>query len=127
MNGARQEGLLLQRREPVHQVGDFGIVRRREEERAKGLRFRHEPETHAGDDSKIRLRKNSVEERPDSIAKHPSGARFFEVAKSRFEHPAVREHDLQATERLEVIAVASVPEASIERVPHEACFRACPG
>src|SRR5688572_16298779 len=119
MNGAREETLLLQRRQSLHQVGYSRIVGCEEKERAKCLRLGHEPETHAGDDSKIRLRKNSIEEGTYPVPKHPPGPRLLEVPKSGFEYPAIRKHNLKATERLKVVAVSRMSEAAIESVSYE--------
>ena len=94
-------------------------------ERAHRRRPRQQPHAHAGDDAVIRLREQSVEDRPEAVFRGVPVDQVLgiERAVAGAQHLAIAEHDLQPAGKAEMIEIGRVAGALVERVADHAALR----
>ena len=89
--------------------------------REVGVGLRHEPETHLGHHTEVRLGEQTVDQRAHTELVLLPRLRVRQRAHARAQKVAVRQHDLHAAMRIEVIAERRlrIAPAVIERVTDE--------
>jgi hypothetical protein len=105
-----------QRSDDINKGLKIFLTRESEHENFRTFRFRHQPQTHLGNDAIVRLSEDAISVRSETIREELPCIRSRHRAHTGPHDLTIWQHDLKTTMHAEMVTIGGISDTAIESV-----------